>query len=70
MIFFGLLGVLLVIFSGSAMTLHILKEMKFVEIVLWFVAISLFVAFLGRIFSLIVVKLDLILGLLVKIDEK
>ena len=56
--------------SGFVMTLHVLKEMKFVEIILWFVAISLFVMFLGKIYHLIAVKLDLVLESVGKITKK
>ena len=58
MFFLKLIGVLLIISGGSAMTLHILKELKFVEISLWFAAISLFVVFLGKIYSSLVAKLN------------
>ena len=51
MFFLKLIGVLLIISGGSAMTLHILKELKFIEISLWFAAISLFVVFLGKIYE-------------------
>lgn len=66
----GCMGRLLIVCSGSAMTLHVLKQYKFIEICLWFIAISLFVAFLGKICILINAKLDLLFGLLAKIDEK
>ena len=58
MFFLKLIGVLLIISGGSAMTLHILKELKFIEISLWFAAISLFVVFLGKIYSSLVAKLN------------